>query len=199
MAKTQENVLAFLGDLKEKLMPLGLKELERLKQLKKKDLEASGKVYDGSFNSWDFGYYNRMLLETEYEINHETIKEYFPMDVVTREMLKLYESVLGLKFTEVDRPVWHEEVKAYEVKDAESGDFVGNFYLDLFPRDGKYKHAAVFPQSPGYIADDGKRVAPCGAMVANFPKSTVDRPSLLKHDDVVTYFHELGFNFIAYL
>jgi Zn-dependent oligopeptidase len=172
MAKTPEIVNAFLLDLKEKLMPLGLKELERLKQLKKKDLEATGKVYDGAFNSWDFGYYNRMLLETEYEVNHEKIKEYFPMDVVTREMLKLYESVLGLKFVEVDKPVWHADVKAYEVRDASSGDFVGTFYLDLFPRDGKYKHAAVFPISPGYVGEDGKRVSPCGGMVANFPKST---------------------------
>jgi metallopeptidase MepB len=84
MAKTPENVMSFLNDLKEKLMPLGLKELERLKQLKKKDLEASGNVFDGSFNSWDYGYYNRMLLETEYEINHEKIKGLFRRFLISR-------------------------------------------------------------------------------------------------------------------
>lgn len=201
MAKTPETVLSFLGDLKDKLLPMGVKELEHLKQLKKKDVEAAGGTFDGSFNSWDWAFYNRMLLETEYQVNHEKIKEYFAMERVTTEMLNIYEGVLGLKFQDCTEKykTWHPDVKvsfsiliptctfqAFEVHDAAGNDFVGVFYLDLYPRDGKYKHAAVFPLRPGYSGEtEATRTTPCAAMVANFAKPTVDRPSLLKHDEIV--------------
>lgn len=193
MAKEEKTVLNFLNDLKEKLLPLGQKELERLKELKKSEKQTLGLPYDGTFNSWDYGYYNRMLLESEYQIDHEKIKEYFPMETVTKEMLVLYETVLGLRFRiSPETPVWHPDVTAYQVFDAESDKFVGTFYLDLHPRDGKYKHAAVFPLQPGYEDLNGERSYPVAAMVANFAKPTADRPSLLKHDEVVTFYHELG-------
>jgi Zn-dependent oligopeptidase len=134
-----------------------------------------------------------MLKETEYEVNDELIKEYFSMTSVTEGMLKIYETVLGLKFVEVsDAPVWHEDVRAFEVLDAHSNEPIGQFYLDLHPRDGKYTHAACFGLRPGCQHADGTRDLPAAAMVANFSKPTAEKPSLLKHDEVVTFFHELG-------
>ncbi|KAG1077951.1 hypothetical protein G6F42_024515 [Rhizopus arrhizus] len=111
-------------------------------------------------------------------------------------MLDIYEKVLGLKFVKVPADkavVWHPDVQLFECWDAvEDKSFSGFMYLDLFPRENKYPHAACFPLQPSYIAQDGERVAPIAAMVANFTKPTADKPSLLKHDEVVTLFHELG-------
>lgn len=115
--------------------------------------------------------------------------------MVVGEMLKIYEEVLSLKFVLLeDGPVWHSDVKLYKVVEATRQELVGHVYLDLFPRDGKYTHAACFSLQPGYLLDlDSKeRQYPVAAMVANFSKPTTSKPSLLKHDEVVTLFHELG-------
>ena len=111
------------------------------------------------------------------------------------EMLKIYEEVLSLRFEHLaDGPVWHPDVKLYRVTDKDTAELVGHIYLDLFPRDGKYTHAACFPLVPGCALDakDEHRQHPVAAMVANFSKPTPSKPSLLKHDEVVTLFHELG-------
>jgi Zn-dependent oligopeptidase len=80
----------------------------------------------------------------------------------------------------------------FAVNDAKDGRLIGFFYLDMYPRDGKYTHAACFPLDPGCLLDDGTRQPPVSAMVCNFTRPTQSKPSLLKHDEVVTFFHELG-------
>merc|ERR1719276_484661 len=105
----------------------------------------------------------------------------------------MYQELLGLIFVEMPEPhVWYEGVRMFAVNDADTGDFIGHFYLDLFPREGKYKHAAVFGLLPGCERLDGTRDLPAAAMVANFAAPTAGRPSLLPHNQVVTYFHEFG-------
>ncbi|RKP18218.1 zincin [Rozella allomycis CSF55] len=194
MAKTPENVFKFLEDLKNKLTPLGEKELERLRQLKKEHLESLGKQFNGSIEAFDFHFYHKMLMEKDYQINEEEIKEYFSLESVTQGMLDIYQKVLNLKFTEIEnKNVWHQDVRTFNVIDATSDEVIGQFYLDLFPRDGKYTHAACFGLQPGYIdVDTNERCYPVAAMVANFSKPMEGKPSLLKHNEVVTYFHELG-------
>jgi metallopeptidase MepB len=89
---------------------------------------------------------------------------------------------------------WHEDVKIFSVWDdeGEGGGFVGYLYLDLHPRPGKYGHAANFSLQPGFILPNGTRRYPATALVCNFSKPTETKPSLLKHGEVVTLFHELG-------
>jgi metallopeptidase MepB len=89
---------------------------------------------------------------------------------------------------------WHEDVKIFSVWDdaEEGGSFVGYLYLDLHPRTGKYAHAANFSLQPGFLFPNGTRRYPATALVCNFSKPTASKPSLLKHDEVVTLFHELG-------
>ncbi|KAI9365618.1 hypothetical protein BD770DRAFT_376901 [Pilaira anomala] len=196
MAKTVEAVETFLNDLADKLYAPGKKEIEELKEIKKAEKAKRGESYDGSFNAWDSSYYQRILLENEYAVDQEQIKKFFSLETTIQKMLEIYEKVLGLKFVKVPADkavVWHPDVQLFECWDAvEDKSFSGFMYLDLFPRDNKYPHAACFPLQPSYIDKNGERVAPIAAMVANFTKPTADKPSLLKHDEVTTLFHELG-------
>ena len=145
MAKDTGRVQKFLEDLKVRLEPLALKEIKKLLELKKAEKKELASAFDGKLNSWDFRYYHRLLLESEYQVNDEEIKDYFSLTTVTKGMLDLYQLVLGLKFSEMPKPpVWHTDVSMYKVEDKATSELVGYFYLDLFPRDGKYTHAGEF-------------------------------------------------------
>jgi metallopeptidase MepB len=210
MAKTPKTVNDFLGDLRTKLGPGGIEERKRLAEIKKEDLTASGleKYDDGHYYLWDHRYYDRLMLEKDFSLDQEKIAEYFPLHSTIRGMLHIFEEIFGLVFVELvgaDRDslsptgkgndiVWHDEVQVFSVWDdeGEGSGFVGYLYLDLFPREGKYGHAANFNLQPGFIDENGKRRYPATALVCNFSKPTPKKPSLLKHDEVVTLFHELG-------
>ncbi|KAF2835216.1 hypothetical protein M501DRAFT_456864 [Patellaria atrata CBS 101060] len=203
MAKTPKTVDEFLGDLRERLAAGGLEEINKLLALK----AAEGNK-DGHYYLWDHRYYDRLMLEKDYQLDHNKIAEYFPLGPTIRGMLQIFEQLFGLVFVEItgeerDRVsdtgkgsdiVWHEDVQVFSVWDDEDegSGFVGYLYLDLFPREGKYGHAANFNLQPGYMDENGNRRYPATALVCNFSKATPKKPSLLKHDEVVTLFHELG-------
>ncbi|KDR82739.1 hypothetical protein GALMADRAFT_238246 [Galerina marginata CBS 339.88] len=196
MIKTGKGVDDFLNDLEEKLLPVGIKDRETLLALKKKEHEEKGFPFDGKFYLWDYRYYDRKYIEESLDLDDMLVKEYFPVSVVVPAILTIYQNLLGVRFEEIKNPsIWHPEVQAFAVweKDAkdESG-FVGYCYLDLFPRAGKYSHAAVWPILAGYDLPNQKRSYPLTAMVANLAKPTPDKPALMRHDDVVTFFHEMG-------
>ncbi|KAH8590498.1 putative Saccharolysin [Bisporella sp. PMI_857] len=210
MAKTPKTVNDFLGDLRTQLTPGGAKEVEHLLELKSADLKSRGLEAndDGKYYLWDSRFYGRMMVEKEFSIDEQKIAEYFPLQSTVERMLKIFEDLFGFVFVEVlpeDRSkisetgngkdiVWHEDVKIFSVWDdeGEGGGFVGYLYLDLHPRPGKYGHAANFGIQPGFIQPNGTRRYPATALVCNFSKPTKTKPSLLKHDEVVTLFHELG-------
>jgi len=160
----------------------------------KKD-EVGVERFDNKINAWDFQYYHRVLLEKQYNVNEEEIKEYFPTPRVISETLAIYQEILNLVFTQViGAKVWHPDVTLYEVTDKITKEKLGEFYLDLHPRDGKYTHAAVFPLQPDCLLPNGKRQTSVNAMLCNFskPSGTGDKPSLLRHGEFVTFFHEFG-------
>lgn len=210
MAKTTKTVNDFLGDLRTKLAPGGLEEIKYLNSLKEADLKELGKAdsIDGHYYLWDHRYYDTLMLEKDYALDQNKIAEFFPLMPTITGMLNIFEELFGLIFVEItgeDRDaisetgkgadiVWHEDVKLFSVWDdeGEGSGFVGYLYLDLHPRPGKYGHAANFNLSPGFIKKDGTRRYPATALVCNFSKPTPKKPSLLKHDEVVTLFHELG-------
>ncbi|KAM3065467.1 metalloendopeptidase [Clarireedia jacksonii] len=211
MAKTPETVNEFLHDLKVQLTPGGQKEIEHLKEIKKQDLDARGlgSTNDGNYYIWDNRFYDRMMVENEYSIDENKIAEYFPLQSTIEGMLRIFEELFGFVFVEVSGEealskisesgkgsdvLPHPDAKLFSVWDdeAEGGSFVGYLYLDLHPRAGKYGHAANFNLQPGFSYPNGTRRCPATALVCNFSKPTETKPSLLKHDEVVTLFHELG-------
>ncbi|KAK5686537.1 metalloendopeptidase [Elasticomyces elasticus] len=203
MAKTPKTVDDFLGDLRKRLAPGGLKEIEKLKELKKAETGDADKYF-----LWDHRFYDTLMLERDFQLDQHKIAEYFPLQSSIDGMLKIFEELFGLVFVALeakdrdtisetgkgDDIIWHPDVKVFSVWDdeGEGSGFVGYLYLDLHPRDGKYGHAANFNLQPGFIQENGTRRYPTTALVCNFSKPTPKKPSLLKHDEVVTLFHELG-------
>ena len=208
MMKSAKKVDDFLAGLRGRLADGGLDEIKTLKALKKKDLESRGEKFDDRYFLWDHRFYDRMMQEQDYQLDHNLISEWFPLQSTIEGMLKIFEELFGLVFVEVtgkdrdsisptgkgDDIVWHEETQVFSVWDdeGEGSGFVGYLYLDLFPRQGKYGHAANFNLQPGFITENGTRRYPATALVCNFSKPTAKKPSLLKHDEVTTLFHELG-------
>jgi metallopeptidase MepB len=170
MAKTPKTVDDFLGDLRSRLTAGGHKEIKALLELKKADLESRGESFDGRYYLWDHRFYDRLMLEKDYSLDQQLIAEYFPLQTTIEGMLKIFEELFGLVFVEItgeDREkiapsgkgsdiVWHEDVQIFSVWDdqGEGSGFVGYLYLDLFPRPGKYGHAANFNLQPVCISPD---------------------------------------------
>ena len=210
MAKTPKTVDDFLGDLRGRLVKGGDKERLALTELKKEDYTQLGMMdkFDGRYYVWDNRYYDRLMLERDYSLDQEKLAEWFPLETSIRGMLTIFETLFGMIFVEItgdDRSaispsgsgndiIWHPEVQLFSVWDSEDqgSGFVGYLYLDLHPREGKYGHAANFNLQPGFIQKNGTRRYPATALVCNFSKPTSKKPSLLKHSEVTTLFHELG-------
>jgi Zn-dependent oligopeptidase len=190
MAKTPAVVDAFIARLDGKLTPLAETELAALRGLKR---EREGAASDGVIHAWDFRYYDNQLKKTRYQVDQEKVREYFPADLVVEQTLAIYQAMLGVKFKPVaGAAAWHEDARLFEVSDASGGGPIAYFYIDLYPRPGKFSHAAAFTLIDGRVLPDGSYSKPVAALVANLDKPSAGRPSLLSHDDVTTFFHEFG-------
>ncbi|KAJ1915258.1 metalloendopeptidase [Mycoemilia scoparia] len=192
MAKKPENVIHFENDLRNRLNVLADRELAEIAALKAEEFNQVNENFDGELYMWDYAYYINLIKERRFNVSDDEVKQYFSMGNVTKGILDTYQNMLGLKFVKSSETAWHRDVTVHEVWDSATGDFVGHFLMDLYPREGKYNHAACFPLRPGFERADGTREYPVAAIVANFPKPSGNTPSLLTHSDVTTYFHEFG-------
>lgn len=189
---TSRNVIRFIDRVIGYLNEHTKKYVEELKELKT-EMSQEDKI---EFHGHDYAYYHNKYLEKHYHVNHDLISEYFPADHVVTEMLKFYGELFHLKFTKSDQgsfSTWHPDVMYYQVTDLLSGKNIGGFYMDLYSRDSKFNHYAMWDLVVGYQEVDGTQVLPVAAMVGSFPSSDREEiPSLLQHSEVATLFHEFG-------
>jgi thimet oligopeptidase len=188
MAGSPQRVERFLAQIDAAILP-------KARQERDEDAALKGSPLD----QWDQTYYENQLQKTKYAVDQNEIKEYFPVQHVIDSVFAIYEELLGVKFARANVPVWQSEVQAYSVTDAASGQPLGRFYLDLFPRPGKYDHFANFPIIPRRVLPDGTVRLAESAIVGNWPQPAPGKPALLQHGDVETFFHEFGHNMAAIL
>ena len=181
MVETPETVFKFLAEVKAAVVDLEAMEIEELRGEKAKD---TGKpLADTRLNRWDLSYYQEKVRRSRYSIDQEKLRKYFPTDKAIDYTFAVSQRLLGVKFREVKVPAWHPDVRYFEVLDARNERLLGGFYLDLFPREGKYEHAGAFS-----IRGTSLRAArlPLSALVTNFNREG------LNHEELETLLHEFG-------
>ncbi len=181
MAKTGGAAQAFLRDLRAKTEPAFHRENEALR------------VFSGlpSLEPWDTAYYAEKQRAAQYAFEEEDLRPYFPLEQVVAGMFELVHRLYGISVVEGPRvPVWHPEVKYYEIRD-EDGTLLGGFYADWHPRDTKRGGAWMDAFVTGYIHDHQWRPH-VGLMCGNMTAPVDGKPALLTHREVETIFHEFG-------
>jgi thimet oligopeptidase len=187
MAKNPDRVEEMYSELRDPLTQAARDELAVVSRLLDTD------TGDTRVQQWDWSYYDTLQRKSDYGVDNFEVAQYFPLPRVLEGMFDLTQEMFGITFTEIeDFDTWHPDVQLFSVHESETGEEIARFYLDLFPRDGKYGHAAEFPLIRSRLLEDGTYQNPLCAMVANFTKPTKTSPSLLQHSEVETLFHEFG-------
>lgn len=207
MAKTPETVTTMLQEIRDRTADGVKADIDTLLEYKRKDCEERGAPFDGKLYFWDKLFYTRVRRNKEFSVDEAATSQYFPAEPTFDAMLKVFQELFGFIFvqlTEKNRArisptgksadiAWHPDATIYSVWDDDAGaGFRGYLYLDLQSRDNKYSHDACFTLQSGFRNQDGSDFYPSAVLLCNLPKATPAKPALLKHDDVVTIFHELG-------
>jgi thimet oligopeptidase len=189
MAGNAATAMDFVEKLKAGLQPKFDAELAEFRRIQVKETGDP----NAQIRIWDWRYYLNQLKKEKYNVDAEQLRVYFPYQRVLDGMFNIYQTIFGLRFEQVEPPYkWIGDLRLYTVSDAQTGEPLGLFYLDMFPREGKYHHFAHFRLIEGKLLPSGKYQRPTVALVCNFPSPTKDKPSLLSHSDVETIFHEFG-------
>ena len=189
MAKSAAGAEKYINDLIAGTQPKFDAELEAMG--KSRAAETGDKL--SKIAVWDFRYYNNQVKKQKYAVDTEALRSYFPFQKTLEGMFAIYQSIFGLKFEKIAAPQkWVDDLQLYAVTDAASGEPLGLFYLDMFPREGKFNHFAEFEIIGGKLLADGKYQRPTVALLCNFPPPNKEGQSLLTHTDVETLFHEFG-------
>ena len=186
MAKDKKTVNDFILDLLEPSLEFAKKDIAEVFAYAKKN------GFEGErLESWDFGYWSERYKEAEYSLSAEELKPYFQLESCIDAVFGLASRLYGISFEERnDLPVYHEDVKAYEVKDAD-GSHLALFYADFFPRASK-RGGAWMTSFRDQSIKDGVEKRPHITIVTNFTKPTADAPALITHDELTTFLHEFG-------
>lgn len=189
MAKTSAKALAFLQETSAGLQPKFDAEKAEFQALKAKDTGTA----NPPLHLWDWRYYANQLKKEKYNVDAEQLRVFFPYEKVLDGMFKIYQRIFELRFDKIAPPYqWVDGILLYAVSDSVTGEPLGLFYLDMFPREGKFNHFAQFGLIEGKQLPDGRYQRPTVALVCNFPPPAPGKPSLLSHNEVETLFHEFG-------
>ena len=185
MVKNGAAVWDFIGQLSEPAKPVAEEELEELNRY------ARSKGFDGDrIMPWDFSYWAEKMRVEKYDLSVEEMKPYFRLEDCIDAIFSLANRLYGISFKPIDIPVYHPDVKVYEVSDAD-GSHLALFYADFFPRASK-RSGAWMTEFRGLKIENGVEERPIISLVTNFTKPTADSPSLLTHDEFTTMLHEFG-------
>ncbi|MDG1137198.1 MAG: Zn-dependent oligopeptidase, partial [Phycisphaerales bacterium] len=195
MSKNAKTVADFYKTLRPVVRKKAEKDWEELLEAKRKDTGDP----TAEFYPYDFSYYYEKIKNKKYAVDSQKVQEYLPLQNVMDGLFEITQLLYGIEYREVTSfamergtPLWHDDVRLFEVWDTKSGNQLGEFYIDLHPRDNKYSHAAQWGLVQHKIWADGTVQLPVAALVCNFTKPTADKPSLMTHDEVETFFHEFG-------
>ncbi|MFI5290672.1 MAG: M3 family metallopeptidase, partial [Polyangia bacterium] len=181
MIGSAENAAEFIARIARASEARGARDYAQLLSRKRKDAPAAESVA-----AWDSAYYSERVAAEEYDFDSQSIRPYFEYRRVKKGVLDVTARLFGLTYRPVSVATWHPEVEVYDVLEGER--LLGRIYLDMHPREGKYKHYAQFTLVNGAR---GRRL-PEGVLMCNFPRPEGDEPALMEHDGVKTFFHEFG-------
>jgi oligopeptidase A len=180
MARSVDEVLAFLDSLARSAQPAALREFAELEAFAGRTLAA-----------WDIAFYAERLQRTRFSVSQEELRPYFPLPRVLGGVFGVAERLFSVRIRESDdAPVWHDDVRYYVIDDA-GGNRVGSFYLDPYARPNK-RAGAWMDECVGRKRLGASMASPVAYLVCNFLPPSEGKPALLTHDDVVTMFHEFG-------
>jgi len=178
MVATRENASSFIDGVREAVEEPMQRDLAiLLERLREIDPDAE------RVQVWQHDFLSEKVRQEDYEVDSREVRQYFAYDKVKAGIFQLTEDLFEVEIREWDTPVWHQDVKAYELY-SNDGELIGRFYLDMHPRADKYKHAAHFGAQNGIAG----RQVPISTLVCNFPSGS----DLMEHDQVETFLHEFG-------
>ena len=190
MADSPQQVAGFMRELAQRARPFAEKDLAELREFARAELGLQ------ELQSWDIGYASEKLREKLYAFSEQEVKQYFPEDVVLPGMFKLVETLYGLQIKASVAPLWHDDVRFFDIRDAQ-GQLVGQFYLDMYARNSKRGGAWMDDViARRRLAPDALKnraiQTPVAYLNCNFSAPVGGKPALFTHDEVITLFHEFG-------
>lgn len=184
MAKTPEEVVAFLRDLAQKSLPQAKADMAEVKAFAKDNLGIADP------QSWDLPYASEKLREARYAYSDQEVKQYFTLPAVFSGLFGLVQTLFNIRIVKDNAPVWHPDVQFFRIENAQ-GEKIAQFYVDLYARPNK-RGGAWMDNDRTRNRLYGSLQTPVAYLVCNFAKPVGDKPALLTHDDVLTLFHEFG-------
>ena len=184
MAKTPQEVVAFLRDLAAKSRPQAKADMAEVKAFAKEKLGIDDP------QSWDLPYASEKLRQARYAYSDQEVKQYFTLPAVFKGLFGLVQKLFGIRIVKDTAPVWHPDVQFFRIENA-NGEKIAQFYMDLYARPNK-RGGAWMDNDRTRNRLYGTLQTPVAYLVCNFAKPVGDKPALLTHDDVLTLFHEFG-------
>ncbi|HIE4191111.1 TPA: M3 family metallopeptidase [Stenotrophomonas maltophilia] len=185
MAQDPAEVLGFLRDLASRAKPFAAKDRAELEQFAREQLGID------SLQAWDLAFAADRLKQARYSYSEQEVKQYFTEPKVLGGLFSVIEQLYGLRVQEDSAPVWHEDVRFFRLVDAQGG-LVGQFYLDLYAREGKRGGAWMDDCRNRRECADGSVQTPLVYLVCNFGRGANGKPATFSHNEVTTLFHEMG-------
>ena len=184
MARSPDEVLVFLRDLARRARPYAEQDAAELREFARTELGIA------TLEAWDYAYASEKLRKKRYDFSEQEVKQYFPETAVLPGMFRLAETLYGVRIAPAQAPVWHQDVRFFEVRDP-AGTRIGQFYVDLYARDTK-RGGAWMDEAIARRRKSERLQVPVAHLVCNLPRPVGGKPALFTHDDVITLFHEFG-------